>query len=209
VWSFNLHTFIIISWKLIFSFCPRYFVILFSFGFSHFHPITLIPKLCYASKSPGVLSNYIHFLDSCPKTCLGETPHITVMQAELDPIMRYYYHLLLWSVICRPEGNGASCRGHSILVAELSFFVYWIPLLTANGIFRRPWSLHSKWKNPSRTWTGWGRVALLREGESPILPGEEREEERLGSLGRSFLCTTLNLEVGRHYIITWFLSPAG
>jgi hypothetical protein len=27
------------------------------------------------------------------------------------------------------------------------------------------------------TWMGWDRIALLREGESPILPGEEREEE--------------------------------
>jgi hypothetical protein len=56
---------------------------------------------------------------------------------------------------------------------------------------------------------GWGRIALLREGESPILPGEDREEEKegLGSLVGHFYIT-LNLEVG-DYVITWLLTPVG
>jgi hypothetical protein len=29
-------------------------------------------------------------------------------------------------------------------------------------------------------WMGCGRIALLRTGESPVLPGEEREEEAEG-----------------------------
>jgi hypothetical protein len=32
-------------------------------------------------------------------------------------------------------------------------------------------------------WIGWGRIALLREGETPILPGKEREEEKGGMVG--------------------------
>jgi hypothetical protein len=53
----------------------------------------------------------------------------------------------------------------------------------------------------------------LKEGESPVLPGEEEREqeeggEGLGSLGRSFLYT-LNLGVGRHYVITWLLLLVG
>jgi hypothetical protein len=54
---------------------------------------------------------------------------------------------------------------------------------------------------------GWGRIAL-REGESPILPGEEREEEGQGLLVGHFY-TTLNLKVRRQYVITWLLSPVG
>jgi hypothetical protein len=41
----------------------------------------------------------------------------------------------------------------------------------------------------------------LKKGESPILQGEGREEESWGLLvGRFYI--TLNLEVGREYIIT-------
>jgi hypothetical protein len=31
-----------------------------------------------------------------------------------------------------------------------------LTVLSANGVFRRLWSLHFKWKNPSRH--GWGEV---------------------------------------------------
>jgi hypothetical protein len=30
---------------------------------------------------------------------------------------------------------------------------------------------------------GWGSIALLRKGESPVLPGEEREEGTEGTVG--------------------------
>lgn len=42
--------------------------------------------------------------------------------------------------------------------------------------------------------------SFIEGRESPALPGEEREEEEPGSLGREFSYTTLNflnLEVGR------------
>jgi hypothetical protein len=40
----------------------------------------------------------------------------------------------------------------------------------------------------STTWMGWGRIALLRKGESPALPGEEREEEAEGTVGAVGVC---------------------
>jgi hypothetical protein len=53
----------------------------------------------------------------------------------------------------------------------------------------------------------------LRKRESPVLPGEEREKEEEGREGWHLLVggfySTLNLGLGRHYIITWFLSPVG
>jgi hypothetical protein len=44
----------------------------------------------------------------------------------------------------------------------------------------------------------------LREGESPVLPGESREEEGLRCLGRSFLC---HLELGCEETIYHHLGP--
>jgi hypothetical protein len=66
--------------------------------------------------------------------------------------------------------------------------------LPANGVFRRSWSLHSIWNSPSRT----HRLALLREGQSRLLPGEGREEDDQDVLVGFY--TTLNLEVGRQYV---------
>jgi hypothetical protein len=47
----------------------------------------------------------------------------------------------------------------------------------------------------------------LREGESPVLSGEE-EKKGWGLLVGCFY-TTLNLEVKREYVITWLLSLVG
>jgi hypothetical protein len=48
----------------------------------------------------------------------------------------------------------------------------------------------------------------LREGESPVLPGEKREKEGEKGWGLSvgLFYTILNLDVGSHYIITGLLS---
>jgi hypothetical protein len=45
----------------------------------------------------------------------------------------------------------------------------------------------------------WGRIALLREGESPILPGKKSKKKGRGLLVGCFY-TTLNLEVGKQYL---------
>jgi hypothetical protein len=43
-------------------------------------------------------------------------------------------------------------------------------------------------ESKQNTWMWCDRIALLREGESPLLPNEEREEEKgVGSLNRPFL----------------------
>jgi hypothetical protein len=47
------------------------------------------------------------------------------------------------------------------------------------SVIRRFQFLCSKWKNPSRAHR-WDRIALLKEGESPVLPGEERKAEEGG-----------------------------
>jgi hypothetical protein len=60
-------------------------------------------------------------------------------------------------------------------------------------------------ESKQNTWMGWGRTALLREEESPSLPGEGRgEEEGPGSLGRSFL---YDLELGDGETIHHHLAP--
>jgi hypothetical protein len=52
---------------------------------------------------------------------------------------------------------------------------------------------------------GWGRIALSRQGESPALPCEEREEkEGLGSLSRLFL---YHLELGGGETLCHPLAP--
>jgi hypothetical protein len=54
-------------------------------------------------------------------------------------------------------------------------------------------------------WMGWGKTALLREEESPILPGEGREEEEgPGSLDRLFL---YHLELEGEETICHHLAP--
>jgi hypothetical protein len=51
----------------------------------------------------------------------------------------------------------------------------------------------------------WGRIALLREGESHVLLGEGwEEEERPGSLGRPFL---YHLELGGGETLCHHLAP--
>jgi hypothetical protein len=50
-------------------------------------------------------------------------------------------------------------------IAEIAYWALTLQLLLAglpqvllaNGVFRRSWSLHCKWKNPSRA-HGWGEV---------------------------------------------------
>jgi hypothetical protein len=49
-----------------------------------------------------------------------------------------------------------------------------------------------------------GKTALLREGESPVLPGKGREKERLGSFDRSFL---YHLELGGGETLHHHLAP--
>jgi hypothetical protein len=44
---------------------------------------------------------------------------------------------------------------------------------------------------------------------SCVLSGEGREEERSRVSWHVFFYITLNLEVGRHYIIVWPFSPVG
>jgi hypothetical protein len=43
-------------------------------------------------------------------------------------------------------------------------------------------------KSKQSTWMGQGRIALLRKGELPVLPGEEREEEAEGMVGAGGVC---------------------
>jgi hypothetical protein len=58
-----------------------------------------------------------------------------------------------------------------------------ILMVLVQSMIRRSCFLCSKCKNPTRAWMGWGRIALFRERESPLLPGEEREEEQGGTVG--------------------------
>jgi hypothetical protein len=62
-------------------------------------------------------------------------------------------------------------------------------------------------ESKQKMWMRWGKIALLREGESPVLPGEGREEKRGLLVGRFY--TILNLEVGRQYVINLAPSPLG
>jgi hypothetical protein len=53
---------------------------------------------------------------------------------------------------------------------------------------------------------GGGRIALLREGESPVLPGEGKEEEGPESLGGSFF---YHLELGDHNLAPFTCELGG
>jgi hypothetical protein len=94
--------------------------------------------------------------------------------------------------------------------SDIHALTKWFLLLLAIGVSRISWSKCSGVeKSKQNTWMGWGRKALLREGQSPILPGEGREEGKGQGLLIGHLYTTLNLEVGRQYIISWLLWPVG
>jgi hypothetical protein len=82
-------------------------------------------------------------------------------------------------------------------------------LLSSISDFRRSWSLCSKWKNLSRT-RGWGEVEKLYwgKGSHPFCHVREGKKKAWVFLVGCFY-TTLNLEVGRQYIITWLFSPVG
>jgi hypothetical protein len=79
-------------------------------------------------------------------------------------------------------------------------------LLSSISDFRRSWSLCSKWKNLSRT-RGWGEVEKLYwgKGSHPFCQVREGKKKGWGCLVGHFHIT-LNLEMGRDYVITWLLS---
>jgi hypothetical protein len=54
-----------------------------------------------------------------------------------------------------------------------------------------------------------GRMALLRERESPVLPGEEGEEKRITVFWSVIFISPCIWGWGREYVITWLLSLVG